>query len=58
MKKTVHVCPKGDSIEISKIASRDSIVYKRDCPKCSTPMQFIRKNKRYWKNELKRRNVG
>ena len=58
MKKTVHVCFKCRHIEISKIASKDSIVYEKECSQCKAPMSFIRKNKKKYKDKLKRKKVG
>jgi hypothetical protein len=54
MKKTVFVCPKDGFIEVNKVTSKDSIVREKDCPTCKGKMNFIRRNKKKYKNLLKK----
>tara|TARA_Y100000310_G_scaffold56232_1_gene51559 strand:+ start:11447 stop:11617 length:171 start_codon:yes stop_codon:yes gene_type:complete len=54
VKKIVFTCLQDGHIEVSKVTSKDSITRKKKCPKCDKPMNFIRKNKKKYKNLAKK----
>jgi len=51
--KICFVCPKCDLIDISKVPSKDGIDREKSCSRCKTPMNFIRHNKKKYKNLAK-----
>ena len=54
MKNTCFVCPKCELVEINKVSSKDSIVWEKTCKECKVPMNFVRQNKKKWKDRLKK----
>lgn len=55
--KICFVCQKCGSIEFNKITSKDTIIREKQCSKCKTPMNFVRQNKKHWKDRLKQQKV-